>query len=180
MANNPDTGTSMLQVTPQTKIGEFLENYPHLEDTLINLSPAFQKLRNPILRRTIGKVATFQQVAVVGNVPLNIIINTLRQAAGQNQTNEIMDMNNNLSEKPSWFNETSISQKLDAREMLQAGQHPLAEVIRRTSEMAQGQIFELVTPFTPMPLIEKVKANGFEAFVQEVSNSETHTYFCKE
>lgn len=168
-----------LQITPQTKVGDFLDNYPELEELLISLSPAFQKLRNPVLRRTIGRVATFQQVAVVGNIPLEIIINKLRHAAGQNQTDETMSTNNNLTEKPTWFAPAEISETLDAREMLQLGQHPLAEVLQRTSEMGNNSIFELITPFTPMPLIEKVKANGFEAFVQTVSDSETHTYFCR-
>ena len=91
-----------------------------------------------------------------------------------------MNSNTNLNEKPSWFDAAIISDKLDAREILAAGQHPLAEVISRTSGMQSGQIFELITPFTPMPLIEKVKANGFSAFMLTESESEIHTYFCKE
>lgn len=169
-----------LLITPQTRIGEFLDTYPELEELLISLSPIFDKLKNPVLRRTIGRVATFQQVAVVGNIPLDVIINSLRKAAGQNQTNEIMNTSNNLYEKPQWFDAAKISETLDAREMLQTGQHPLAEVIKRTLEMKTGMIFELVTPFTPMPLIEKVCANGLLAYVQTVSDSEIHTYFCKE
>lgn len=168
------------QITPQTRIGEFLDYYPEHEELLISLSPAFQKLRNPVLRRTIGRVATFQQIAVVGNIPLETIINSLRNATGQNLTNEIMNTNNNLNEKPSWFDAASISETLDAREMLQSGQHPLAEAIKRTSGMKPGQIFELITPFTPMPLIDKIRDKGFSAYVNTVTDSEIHTYFCKE
>lgn len=168
-----------IQITPQTRVGDFLDSFPEQEEFLISLSPAFEKLRNPILRRTIGKVATFQQVAVVGNIPLNTIINSLRKVAGQNQTDEIMSTNNNLNEKPVWFDNEKISETLDAREMLQAGQHPLAEVIKRTSGMQPGQILELITPFTPMPLIEKVIANGLMAYVNPISESEVQTYFCK-
>ena len=166
-------------ITPQTRIGEFLDNFPELEELLISLSPAFQKLRNPVLRRTIGRVATIQQVAVVGNIPLETIINSLRKAAGQTPTKEIMNTNNNLQEQPSWFNTASISETLDAREMLQAGQHPLAEAIKRTSEMKPGEIFELITPFTPMPLIEKITDKGFSAYVKTVTDTEIHTFFYK-
>jgi uncharacterized protein (DUF2249 family) len=91
-----------------------------------------------------------------------------------------MSSNNNLQEKPSWFDAAKINDRLDAREILAAGQHPLAEVISRTSGLQSGQIFELITPFTPMPLIEKVKANGLSAYVLTESESEIHTYFCKE
>ena len=171
---------SKLLITPQTRIGEFLEHFPELEEVLISLSPAFEKLRNPVLRRTIGRVATFQQVAVVGNIPIDTIINTLRKAAGQNPTNETMNNQSNLNIKPVWFNESLIFETLDAREMLQAGQHPLAEVLGKTSNLQKGQIYKLVTPFTPMPLIEKVMDKGFSAYVHTVSDTEIHTYFCKE
>jgi uncharacterized protein (DUF2249 family) len=167
-------------ITPQTRIGEFLDNFPELEELLISLSPAFQKLKNPVLRRTIGRVATFQQVAVVGNVPIETIINTLRKAAGHNLTNKIMSEQTNFNVKPEWFNESVIIETLDAREMLQAGQHPLAEVLGKTSEMKAGQIFKMITPFTPMPLIEKVMDKGLAAYVQTVSEAEIHTFFYKE
>jgi uncharacterized protein (DUF2249 family) len=167
-----------LQITPQTRIGEFLDTYPELEKLLFSLSPAFKKLENPVLRRTIGKVATLQQIAITDNIPLESIINSLRKAAGQNKTIEIMS-NNNLNEKPDWFDTSLINETLDAREMLQAGQHPLAEAIRMTSEMKPGQIFELITPFTPMPLIEKIRDKGFLAYVNSETDSEIHTYFFK-
>jgi hypothetical protein len=87
---------------------------------------------------------------------------------------------NNLYQKPSWFDTGAISETFDAREMLQSGQHPLAEVIKSTSTMQSGQIFELITPFAPMPLIEKINANGLLAYAETVSDSEIHTYFYKE
>jgi uncharacterized protein (DUF2249 family) len=90
-----------------------------------------------------------------------------------------MSTNNNLQEKPSWFDAASVSDTLDAREMLQAGQHPLAEAIKRTAEMKPGEIFELITPFPPMPLIEKIKDKGFLSYVKTLTDSEVHTYFCK-
>ncbi len=90
-----------------------------------------------------------------------------------------MSSNNNLYDQPEWFDAARISETLDAREMLQAGQHPLAEVIKRTSAMQPGQIFELITPFAPMPLIEKVNANGFTAFLQSAGESEIHSFFYK-
>ncbi len=166
-------------ITPKTRIGEFLDNFPELEELLISLSPAFEKLKNPVLRRTIGRVATFQQVAVVGNIPIETIINTLRKAAGQNQTTEIMSQQSNLNVKPEWFNESLIVETMDAREMLQAGQHPLAEVLGKSMALAKGQIFKMITPFTPMPLIEKVMDKGLEAYVKTVSESEIHTFFYK-
>ena len=46
------------EITPQTMVGDMLENYPELEDKLIEIAPVFKKLKNPILRKTVAKVAT--------------------------------------------------------------------------------------------------------------------------
>lgn len=168
-----------MEITPKSKVGEFLEKFPELEYLLISLSPAFEKLRNPILRRTIGRVATFQQVAVVGNVPLEIIINTLRKAAGQNQINEKMENSKYTTEQPEWFQENMIAEILDAREMLKNGEHPVADVLSKASKLQNGTIFELITPFVPQPLIDKVSDLGLQTYIKTVSDVEFHSYFFK-
>jgi hypothetical protein len=65
------------------KVGELLEAYPDLEATLIGLAPEFAKLRNPILRRTVAKVATLHQAARIGGLDVRELVRTLRAAAGQ-------------------------------------------------------------------------------------------------
>ncbi len=50
-----------LIITPKTKIYDLLEAYPELEDLLISMAPEFVKLKNPLLRKTIAKVANISQ-----------------------------------------------------------------------------------------------------------------------
>lgn len=69
-------------ITPDTKVGALLERWPGLEAVLVELSPHFRALRNPLLRRTVAKVATLRQAATVGGVPLGVLIGRLRAAAG--------------------------------------------------------------------------------------------------
>lgn len=89
----------------------------------------------------------------------------------------MMNSNNNPNEIPAWFNTNKVFETLDAREMLQAGEHPLAEVMSRTAALQPGQIFELITPFKPKPLIEKIAEKGFEVYVKSDSGMEFHSYF---
>ena len=56
---------SKITISPKTKVGELLDAYPELENVLMAMSPAFEKLKNPILRKTVAKVATLQQVCIV-------------------------------------------------------------------------------------------------------------------
>lgn len=168
-----------MEITPMTKIGDLLKEFPHLEETLIGFSPKYQLLRNPVLRRTIGRVATLQQVSVVGSIPLETIINTLREAAGQTQTIINMNANKGNSPAPAWLDPFKITQRLDAREMLSKGEHPLNEVLSRTHSMGNNEIFELTTGFIPMPLIEKVSNTGFDYYIEEAPGQEVRTYFCR-
>jgi Domain of unknown function (DUF1858) len=46
-------------------------------------APAFAKLRNPVIRRTIAKVATLEQAAKIGGVSLQAMILRLRNVTGQ-------------------------------------------------------------------------------------------------
>jgi uncharacterized protein (DUF2249 family) len=115
----------------------------------------------------------------VGKIPLQDIINQLREAAGQNQIENNFIPMDNLNIKPDWYAAEAITATLDAREMLQAGAHPLADVLSKTSKMQSGEIFELITPFVPMPLIEKVTQTGLKAYVSEDEGGVVHSYFFK-
>ena len=66
-----------IDITPSTKVNDLLRAYPEIEDDLIRMAPPFKKLRNPFLRRTVGRVATLKQVSAVGDIPLDDLINNL-------------------------------------------------------------------------------------------------------
>ncbi|HSM51463.1 MAG TPA: DUF1858 domain-containing protein, partial [Thermoanaerobaculia bacterium] len=72
--------TGPLVITPQTKVLALLEAYPRLEEVLIGYVPAFQKLKNPILRRTVAKVATLSQAARIGGIAAPDLVRALRRA----------------------------------------------------------------------------------------------------
>jgi hypothetical protein len=69
-------------ITLQTKIWDLLEDYPQLEETLLEISPAFAKLKNPVLRRTIARVTTVKQAALIAGVEAGNVVILLRKAAG--------------------------------------------------------------------------------------------------
>ena len=55
-----------LPINPETRVGALLEAYPGIDEVLISWVPAFAKLRNPMLRKTVAKVATLEQAARIG------------------------------------------------------------------------------------------------------------------
>jgi hypothetical protein len=143
-----------LIITPKTKVLHLIEAYPQLEDVLIKYVPAFSKLKNPLLRRTVEKIATLQQAASIGNVKTGDLINLLRKEVGQELLNSTDDTLYN-TKKPAWYYEALIEKEFDIREMLAAGEQPVNQVISDLNHLTAGRIYKLSSPFLPSPLIDK-------------------------
>ena len=168
-------------IAPEMKVGEFLKYYPELEDVLIGIAPVFAKLKNPILRKTIARVASLNQAAAVGDVSIGKMINKLRQAAGDDHVFEGGDVEEGSKDsRPSWLDIIKVKHSLDARPIIDRGEHPLGEVIQHLNRLPIGEIYELITPFYPAPLIDKVKALGFEAWSHEEGTNIVKSYFYKQ
>lgn len=143
----------------------------------MEMAPEFKKLRNPILRKTIARVASLRQVAGVGRVPLSELINRLRKEAGI-QDLFVSDgkperVSNN---RPSWFVPSHIVKRLDARPMLDAGEQPISRVFDECKDLKEGEIYGLITPFLPVPLIEKAKRQGYLVWVDQERDEKVTTY----
>ncbi len=66
-----------MTITPKTTVHTLLKEHPFLLDFLAGYNPEFKKLTNPVLRRTMGRMATLDTVARQGNVPLNQLMNDI-------------------------------------------------------------------------------------------------------
>lgn len=167
-----------LIITPKTKVLQLIETYPQLEGVLIKYVPAFSKLKNPLLRKTVAKIATLQQAASIGNVKTGDLINILRKEVGQELLNEIDNTTYNTN-KPSWYNETLIEKEFDIREMLAAGEQPVNQVISDLNHLTSGKIYKLTSPFLPAPLIDKAISLKIEHWVLKDVENLVLVYFYK-
>jgi uncharacterized protein (DUF2249 family) len=167
-----------LIISPKTKVMQLIEAYPQLEDVLIGYVPAFSKLKNPLLRKTVARIATLQQAASIGNVPVGDLINHLRKQIGQELFAGEEGSGFNTS-KPDWFSEDLVSMEFDAREMLAAGEQPVNQVISDLKKLQEGQVYKLTAPFLPAPLIDKASSLGISHWVRYEQNELVVVFFCK-
>jgi uncharacterized protein (DUF2249 family) len=167
-----------LDITPDTKIGGMLENYPQLEQILIEISPTFAKLKNPLLRRTVAKIATLRQAAEIGHVPMGTLINRLRLAAGMSESDNTIEENKSCGQAD-WIDPAKIVKTFDARPILERGEHPLNYVMKDLKVLPDGTLYELITPFIPAPLIDAAKQKGFKAYTKQEGSELFRTYFAK-
>ena len=80
---------------------------------------------------------------------------------------------------PSWFDKTKVKISLDARPLLAQGIHPLEQVMKEASGLGKGEIFEIVTPFPPTPMIEKMAAAGYDTYSVAEDSGLFRTWFHK-
>ena len=173
------SGNQVLLITPKTRVGELLDVYPQLEAVLLDLAPAFRKLKNPVLRKTVGKVATLQQAAALGNTPVSEIINTLRAEVGQELFNESQIQGEINFKEPEWFREDKVTERFDATPLINTGQNPMQEIFMHLEMTGKGEIFMLLTPFVPAPIIELIHKKGYDHYCHQGEHEVHYTYFFK-
>lgn len=166
-------------IAPKTKIAELIDAYPQLEQVLIDTVPAFEKLKNPLLRKTVARITNLQQAAAIGGVNVEDLINHLRKDVGQDLLSGAAAAAY-TTERPDWFSETQVVAELDARGMLAAGEHPVNQVIADLNALGQGDIYKLVAPFMPAPLVDKASSLGVSHWVTQKDDGEFVIYFCRE
>lgn len=169
-------------ITPQTKVGDLLRDFPELEETLIEIAPAFKKLRSPVLRRTVARVTSLAQAARVGGVPIDELIQRLRAAAGQADAGESFaaaTTADSTAAAPSWFAADKVTTTFDARRMIKSGDQPIGYVLTNLDGLQAGQIYELITPFEPAPLMDKAISRGYAVWSRKTSPGEHRTAFMR-
>ncbi|MDP6580332.1 MAG: DUF1858 domain-containing protein [Vicinamibacterales bacterium] len=168
-------------ITPSTKVADLLADYPELEDVLIGMAPPFRKLKNPVLRRSVAKVASLRQAAAVARLPVDEVINKLRAAVGHEAiwAEEAGQDSSYFTPQPDWFVPRSVVASIDERDSPTADEMPLKRVIHEATRLEEGEVLELVTTFLPAPGIDIMKAKGFRVWPVEGESGLIRTYFSK-
>jgi len=169
----------MTEITPKTKINDLLNAYPQLEAFLMRLNPKYKKLKNPILRRTVAKIATLTQVAKIGGYDTLELVNLLRKEVGQPPLEQTGEEREEAEETaPLWIqNEPAVV--LDANKLLDEKKNPLAEVSKALKPLHDGDIVLITSDFMPSPLIDTFKEQGHEVFCAAENEDRFLTYIRK-
>jgi hypothetical protein len=185
-----------LVITPQTKVGELLEAYPNIENSLMEAVPAFEKLKNPILRRSVAKVATLEQAAHVGGVAVRDLVLRLREQVGQSEalpmeseersacghappTSPSPQQSDTAEPTPAWIESSELYKAIDADAMLALGEHPLGTVHAAIAAMPSGSMLRIDSSFRPAPLIDMLIGMGMQVHWRALAADRHQTWIAK-
>jgi hypothetical protein len=169
-----------LQIHPSTKVAQLLDAYPELEEVLIRMAPPFKKLKNPILRKSVAKVATLKQAAIAGRLDLSSMINQLREAVGQAplDTTESISEEDYLGTAPGWFNPSCVASSIDDRAG-NSDEMAINRVVKVVKDLGERQVVELTTTFLPAPGIDAARKRRLLTWTVRVEEDLYKTYFTR-
>ena len=167
-------------IGPETRVAELLKAHPEAEDILIRMAPQFKALRNPVLRRTVARVATLEQAAKVGGLQVRELVLKLRQELGVDGGGDVVATDGAVAlEAPAWVSldaETSI----DGGALLEAGETPIAHASVALAAMSSGEVLVVSAPFQPAPLIDTLRAKGHDVYAREESDTTWRVWIRKQ
>ncbi len=168
----------MKEITLETTIAELLNNYKGMKETLIAINPKFKKLNNPVLRRTLAKLATVKQAAIIGGMGKIDLLNQLRISVGQQAIVSNDEIAEEASALPDWANQAP-KVSLNANEILDNEDNPLAHAYQILKKFNSDEILEITSDFRPEPLIVEFSKQGYEVVVKKINDESFLTYIRK-
>lgn len=157
-----------MDITPQTRVGPMLDAHPELEAVLLELSPAFAKLKNPVLRRTVAKLATLETAAGMAGLQPRELVAALRRALGQPVEEAPEAGASPTGPAPAWVQEGSIRTTLEADALLARGQSPLSAALEAARQLQAGEVLLVTVAFRPQPLIETLEKQHYRTHLQQL------------
>lgn len=158
-------------ITPQTKVAELLDAYPDLEAVLIGMAPVFEKLKNPVLRRTVARLASLETAAGMANLKPHELVRKLREVVGQPVDDVPGEEENDPQEAaPDWVIHGAVVATVDADALLAQGQMPLTEALTLAQHLGGSDLVCVRVSFKPVPMVDALKKQGFQTFLRSGPN----------
>jgi uncharacterized protein (DUF2249 family) len=176
--NPPDT----MRINAQTKIAALLKGHPEALKAIIGLSPGFNKLRNPVLRKLMAGRTTIAMAAKIGGCKAGDFFLALTPLGFEAETESATDAQSDVAaSKPAfiaaWLPEQVVT--LDVRAMLAGGTDPLKLIQQTVKDMQAGQVLKIINTFEPTPLIHLLGRQGFTTHTESEGPELVNTYFQK-
>lgn len=172
-----------MTINVHTKISSLLKQHPGALETIISISPAFKKLRNPILRKVIAARTSIAMASKLGGCRVEDFFKKL-QPLGFEIDRATVALDKPLETKPvpGFMQHTDPADfiQLDVRPVIAAGKDPLDMIMQKIKILQTGQVLKLINSFEPVPLIHLLGKQGFESFTETVSDELVYTCFYKQ
>jgi uncharacterized protein (DUF2249 family) len=149
-----------MTITPATRISALLKQFPQTMEAIIAISPAFEKLRNPFLRKLLAGRVSISDAAKMGKCSIADFHRVLSSygvpVSGFTDVQEPVKQESYFEEE-----EKRGAKQLDVRPILAGGKDPLEEILKTLRTLPADEVMCLVNTFEPVPLLKKLSGLGY-------------------
>ncbi len=167
-------------ISANTKIAALLKHNADALEAIISITPKFEKLRNPLLRKLMASRTSIGMASKISGCGVEDFFTKLAPLGFETEM-VISPANENKPHLPAFFNSLKPDQihKLDVRLVIDAGEDPLSLIIKTVKNIKQGDALKIVNSFEPTPLLSLLKKQGFDSYVDIIDDNLVETYFYK-
>ncbi|WP_276502598.1 DUF2249 domain-containing protein [Terrimonas pollutisoli] len=167
-------------INAHTKIGSIIKERADALDAIISISPKFEKLRNPLLRKLMAARTSITTASKIGGCKVNDFFNKLRPLGFEIDGSVIAEdkEKKDLAAFMLTMQKEQLTE-LDVRPLITSGKDPLALIMQKIKWLKPGQTLKIVNSFYPEPLILLLKKQGFDSFADVIDDDLVETYFYK-
>ncbi len=170
-----------MKINAHTKIGAIIKAHSGALDAIVSISPKFEKLRNPFLRKLMAGRTSIAMAAKIGGCKEDDFFEKLKPLGFEFEYTADVQKQAGSVVVPGFMKTVGSSEikELDVRPVLAGGKDPLQDILKATSAMKQGEILKIINSFEPAPLILLLGKKGFESYTEIQGETLVHTYFFK-
>ncbi|MBK8140345.1 MAG: DUF2249 domain-containing protein [Chitinophagaceae bacterium] len=169
----------MKTINANTKIAFLIKQHPDALDAIVSLSPKFEKLRNPILRKLMAGRASIAMASKIGGCSVSDFFVKLKDLGFEVEKNGQPEKEKAMLEMADFLKNINPAKivKLDVRPVIEGGNDPLQNILEKIKTLQPGEVLEIVNTFEPTPLIFLLKKQGFDSYVEVINENLIQTYF---
>lgn len=165
------------------RVSEVLRADESLLEVFTSVSPAFERLRNPRMRRVMSRLVTVEQAARIAGVDPDELVRRLNAgAAAATDTpleRAVEAASDRPADRPAALTEIppELVVEVDVREELRSGQEPFSRIMAARREIPAGGAMCVRAIFEPVPLYSVLGAQGFDHFSERLDEEDWRVWF---
>lgn len=187
-------GVPSLPVSADQSVAAVLKKHPELLDVFTAQSKAFDRLKNPLMRKTFARMANVGQAAGMAGIPVDDLLRALNSALGVSAADidaalAVVSADAGpaagaaaaagaggggpaadaaVQSAPDWVAVAPVVAELDARDMQRRGEDPFFTIMDAARSVDVGQSLTLRNTFKPTPLLGVLGKKGFASWAEQL------------
>jgi uncharacterized protein (DUF2249 family) len=173
-------------IRAEDRVAAVLARDERLLEVLVGASPAFERLRNAAMRRTLAKLVTIEQAARIAGVDVQALVERLNAAIRQDGPIvapalplSAAGAARDVPPLPAALLATPEERRVDVdvREDLRAGREPFQRIFDAARALPSGSVLRVRATFEPAPLYAVLAKHGLSHAVERLADDDWRVWF---